>query len=54
MNKSLWVLALSAGIDAALGIAVNEWIVSTYAIKLIIVALGGGTGAATGAKLAQR
>jgi hypothetical protein len=53
-NKRLSVLALCVGIGAALGVAVTEWIVSTYAIKLIIVALGGGIGAAIGTKLAQR
>jgi hypothetical protein len=35
-------------------VAIAEWIVPAYAIKLINVALGGGAGAAIGTQIAKR
>jgi len=54
MNKQLWMLATSAGIGAVLGVALAEWLAPVYAIKLIIVALGGGIGAGIGTQIAER
>jgi hypothetical protein len=54
MNKHLWVVAVCPAIGAAVGVAIAESIVSAYAIKLIIVAAGGGMGAAIGTRLATR
>jgi hypothetical protein len=54
MNMQLWVLAISAGVGAVLGVALAEWLAPVYAIKLVIVALGGGIGAGIGTQITKR
>ena len=54
MNKQLWALAICAGIGAAVGVAITEWMAAAYAIKIIIVALGGVIGAGVGTLIGRR
>jgi hypothetical protein len=54
MNRELWVVTSCGGVGSALGVAIAEWIDPTYAVKPIIVGLGGGIGAISGTQIVRR
>jgi hypothetical protein len=54
MNRELWVVASCGGVSSALGVAIAEWIDPTYAVKPIIVGLGGGIGAISRTQIVRR